>query len=84
MAFGFRDAFGPRVIASGISLMAITAQLPAQMPRVKTADDPQSSVPALAAIVNRAPSEMADVIERFTADQTSLGRRYDASDSPAQ
>ena len=64
MAFGFRDAFGPRVIVSGISLMAITAQLAAQMPRAKAADDPQSSVPALAAIVNRAPSEMADAVDQ--------------------
>jgi hypothetical protein len=84
MAFGFRGSCSTSLFASAISLAAMASPLSAQMPRAKTADDPQSSVPTLAAIVNRTPSEMADVIERFTADQTSLGRRYDASDSPAQ
>ena len=42
-------------------------------------------MPLLATLVSRAPSsELADVVERFTADQQSLNRRYDANESPAQ
>jgi len=84
MDFGFRAAFSRRVIVSGISLAAIAGQLAAQMPRPKTGDDPQASVPPLATLVNRTSSELADVVERFAADQQSLGRRYDANESPAQ
>ena len=46
--------------------------------------DPLSSVPKLATLVGRPASELADVVERFQADQTSLNRRYDAADSPEQ
>jgi uncharacterized protein (DUF885 family) len=46
--------------------------------------DPLSSVPKLAGLVGRPASELADVVERFQADQTSLNRRYDASGSPEQ
>src|SRR4051812_36874154 len=46
--------------------------------------DPLSSVPKLAALVGHPGSELADVVERFQADQTSLTRRYDAADSPEQ
>ena len=43
-----------------------------------------ASVPRLDSITTRSTSELANVVERFTADQTVLRRRYDASDSPAQ
>ena len=46
--------------------------------------DPLTSVPKLAALVGHPGSELADVVERFQADQTSLTRRYDAGDSPEQ
>src|SRR3954471_15495702 len=46
--------------------------------------DPLASVPPLPTLVGRPGSELADVVERFTADQSSLARRYDANDSPAQ
>jgi len=42
------------------------------------------SVPDLKLLVARPSSEMVDVVNRFTNDLTSLSRRYDASDSPAQ
>jgi hypothetical protein len=84
MDFGFRAAFSRRVIVSGIALAAIAGQLVAQTPRPKTGDDSRASVPLLATLVSRAPSELADVVERFTADQQSLSRRYDANESPAQ
>jgi hypothetical protein len=84
MDFGFRAAFSRRVIVSGVSLAVIAGQLVAQTPRPKAGDDPQASVPPLATLVNRTSSELADVVERFAADQQSLGRRYDANESPAQ
>jgi uncharacterized protein (DUF885 family) len=46
--------------------------------------DPLASVPPLPTLVGRPASELADVVERFSADQSSLARRYDANDSPAQ
>src|SRR5262245_41885171 len=46
--------------------------------------DPMSSVPQLSTLVARPGSELADVVERFQADQSSLNRRYDATDSPEQ
>lgn len=46
--------------------------------------DQFGSAPKLAALVGRNDSELADVLERFSADQTSLNRRYDAPDSPGQ
>lgn len=46
--------------------------------------DPLTSVPKLAVLVGHPGSELADVVERFQADQTSLTRRYDATDSPEQ
>src|SRR3569833_85790 len=46
--------------------------------------DPLSSVPKQATHDGRPASELADVVERFQADQTSLNRRYDAADSPEQ
>ncbi len=48
------------------------------------ATDPLTSVPALAAMVAARGSELADVVQRFALDQTALGRRYDAFDSPDQ
>ena len=46
--------------------------------------DPMASVPKLATVTPTRASELADIVERFTADQNVLNRRYDASDSPAQ
>jgi hypothetical protein len=71
----------PRLAA--IVVIASTS-LGAQAPKPKPADDPLASVPVLTALVNKPASEMADVVERYTADQASLSRRYDASDSPVQ
>ena len=43
-----------------------------------------ASVPSLASLVNRPTSELAEVVNRYAADRQSLGRRYDAEDSPDQ
>jgi uncharacterized protein (DUF885 family) len=42
-----------------------------------------SAVPRLSTVANTT-SELANIVERFTADENSLTRRYDASDSPAR
>ncbi|HTE46449.1 MAG TPA: hypothetical protein VK636_14440, partial [Gemmatimonadaceae bacterium] len=63
--------------------LASASPLRAQRPPVTT-DDPLASIPKLASLVNRPASEMTEVIDRFAADQSSLNRRYDASESPAQ
>ena len=44
----------------------------------------QDSIPNLAALVNRPVSELAPVVDRFSSDLRSMGRRYDADDSPVQ
>ena len=46
--------------------------------------DVAASVPGLATLVAHGGSDLAPVIERYTADQQSLNRRYDAADSPEQ
>ncbi len=52
--------------------------------RPVSAADQAAAVPALTPLVARPGSELADVVDRFTADQSSLNRRYDAPDSPSQ
>ena len=46
--------------------------------------DPTASVPPLTQLMGTTTSELADAIARFSADQTSLQRRYDAPDSKSQ
>jgi hypothetical protein len=50
----------------------------------KRPDDPMTTIPRLAALIGAPVSEMADVVDRYAADQGSLNRRYDASESPEQ
>ena len=83
MDAGFRLAF-LRPLTIGAALITSAGPLASQAPRARMADDPQASVPALSTLINRTSSELADVVERFAADQQSLGRRYDANESPAQ
>ena len=44
----------------------------------------KDSVPDLTALVAKPSSELVDVVNRFSNDLTSVSRRYDASESPAQ
>jgi uncharacterized protein (DUF885 family) len=46
--------------------------------------NPLSGVPTIASLMNRPRSEFTEVVTRFSADETSLTRRYDAADSPDQ
>ncbi|MBC7842945.1 MAG: DUF885 domain-containing protein [Gemmatimonadaceae bacterium] len=68
------------LLAIGVAT-TVDAQQPAQTSRTP---DPLLSVPALATLTATRGSELSDVVQRFAADQQSLGRRYDAYDSPEQ
>jgi hypothetical protein len=65
-------------------LVGSASMLRAQMPRAKTPDDPMATIPKLSTLVGQPGSELADVVERYAADQSSLTRRYDANDSQEQ
>jgi hypothetical protein len=67
---------------SAFALLCSAGIASAQQP--KTSSDPLASVPKLAPLVAQKGSELAEVVENFTADQTSLNRRYDAAQSPDQ
>jgi hypothetical protein len=59
------------------------------MPLVLNAQDAPkaaslASVPRATALVGKTSSELALAVERYSSDQTSLTRRYDAGESPAQ
>ena len=73
--------------ARALALLLVTSALAhaqKSQPVAPKSDDPLASVPNLKTLIARPSSELADVVERFTSDQTSLTRRYDASDSPDQ
>jgi uncharacterized protein (DUF885 family) len=63
-------------------VQGVSAQAPAS--RARTTDDPLASIPKLTTLIGQPASELADVVERYAADQGSLNRRYDANESPAQ
>ena len=69
------------MLASMLAAAPMHGQQPATRP---PANDPLTSVPLLGPMTSARASEMVDVVQRFAADQQSLGRRYDASDSPGQ
>ncbi len=56
----------------------------AQAPRATPRPDAMASIPQLSTLVGLPASELADVVDRFSVDQTSLNRRYDATGSPEQ
>ena len=72
-----------RLLAVLLALLPLSAR-GQNAPARAAAADPLASVPALDPIIAHPGSELAPVVERFSADQSSLNRRYDAPDSPAQ
>ncbi|MDQ2665293.1 MAG: DUF885 domain-containing protein [Gemmatimonadota bacterium] len=64
--------------------MAVTRAGAQKSPADRKPDDAMASVPKLAPLIGRPTSDLVAVVERFTADQQSLTRRYDANDSPEQ
>ena len=85
----FRSLEIPRAVRLALALTVILAA-PAlaaaqQVPKAAPLKvDPLAAVPKLSVLVARPTSDLAPVIERFSADQQSLNRRYDANDSPDQ
>ena len=70
---------GALLAASGASAQdrAINTKVPFPV-------DPLASVPKLPTIVASKGSELAEVVERYQADQGVISRRYDGVDSPDQ
>jgi hypothetical protein len=64
----------------------LPSSLPAQTRPAPASARPDSlaAVPVLAPLIESSGSELAEVVDRFTADRTVLNRRYDAGDSPDQ
>lgn len=71
---------------SALSATALHAQLAGIPPttRQQYPTDPAASVPAAASLITSGTSELAPLIQRYSADNGSLGRRYDAADGPVQ
>lgn len=82
LAFEHR-AIRASLLMFGIACTSATA-FAQKTTNTNTPADPMATVPRLAALVARASSDLAPVVERYTVDQQSLSRRYDASDSPDQ
>jgi hypothetical protein len=69
--------------------LSLSAGLPMSALAQRTASASPSaaalaSVPRLSDLIAKPSSELAPVVDRFSADQTSLTRRYDAAGSPEQ
>jgi uncharacterized protein (DUF885 family) len=68
-------------------LMVATLSVPARAQRDATqapGADPLASIPKLGDVIGKTTSELAELLNRYSADQNSLARRYDAPDSPLQ
>jgi hypothetical protein len=70
-----------RIAVAAIGITLTVARVHAATPLPGSSS---STVPALQPLVGQPTSELADVVDRFSADQNSLTRRYDAFDSPEQ
>jgi uncharacterized protein (DUF885 family) len=74
-------------IAGWLSLPALAGAQMAGIPastRQTYPTDPAASVPSLASLMNSTTSELAEVVSRYAADASSIGRHYDTPDSPSQ
>ena len=74
----------PRTASLALAVtLGLSAPLPAQTPPAAPATV-ASYVPDLATLVSRPASELQDVVERFSADQRALFRRWDVPYSPTR
>ncbi len=75
-----------RLLAAMLVLSALvtSSMIAQQRTKAPYADDPLASVPVLAPLASARSSELVDVVQRYSLDENSLGRRYDAFDSPDQ
>lgn len=71
-------------LAAHLALAVTAALLSPAGAQAQRPTDPLAAVPDLPALVGRPASELAQIVDRFAADRSSLERRYDASDSPDQ
>ncbi len=74
-------------VARALTTLACAAAttLSAQQPtRSPFPADPLVSVPSLTDMVSTRGSELASIVQRYSLDASTLGRRYDAYDSPDQ
>jgi hypothetical protein len=81
-----RGAERALLLLAALLTLLLPGPLAAQAPRgiVAAPADPLATVPPLAELISEPQSEMAPVVERFSADRRELLDRYDAPDSPAQ
>src|SRR5471032_1041678 len=70
-----------RAVIALIAAITLSAPVRAQRGGVQ---DPLSSIPKPADVLGKSTSEIADLLNRYNADQGSISRRYDAPDSPNQ
>lgn len=70
--------------AAAVVLLQATIAGAQPAPKPPFSSDPLVSVPVLLPMTAARASEMVDVVQRFSADQQSIGRRYDANGSPEQ
>ena len=73
-----------RFVCAAFWLLPATALAQSSPAAPNPRADSLAAVPVLAPLIGRPGSELADVVDRFTADRTVLNRRYDAGDSPDQ
>lgn len=74
----------PLLLAPTGALAAQPTPLPPATTRQQFPVAPLGAAPELAPLVATRGSELAGVVERFSADQQSMARRYDGADSPDQ
>ena len=74
----------PARLGLALCLCAITTALAQKATSDGKSADPLASVPKLSTLIAQPKSDLVGVVERYTADQQSLARRYDANDSPDQ
>ena len=70
--------------AAAVVLLQATIAGAQAAPKPPFSSDPLVSVPVLLPMTAARASEMVDVVQRFSADLQSIGRRYDANGSPEQ
>jgi len=72
------------VVIAMLAATSVAAQPSGKVAKQTFPTDPMASVPKLPTIVSAKGSELADVVERYQADQSAVNRRYDGIDSPEQ
>jgi uncharacterized protein (DUF885 family) len=75
---------GSHLATLGFALLVSATASAQARPAGNRAAGALASVPELSTLVGGTTSELAAVVQRFAADQTSLERRYDADGSPDQ